>query len=159
MLSPAGPIDTHRPCRPVGFESFTNWKVLLFIPFLTCPVPQATSRVNYPYAGPEECPPGPGTGGAFWAPEPSLPPPLSVHYCAGQAGTPSGAGRIKARNFLKAGGGGRGGRSAVRTPSSRTSASASPTSSPRPARRDSLPARRGEEVTPGWSPPRALPVL
>ena len=40
--------------------------------------------------------------------QPSLPPPLSPHYCARQAGTPSGTGRIKASNFLRAGGGGQG---------------------------------------------------
>lgn len=45
----------------------------------------------------------------------------------------------------------------MRTPSSRTLALESPTRSPRPAPRDSLPARLGVEVTPGWSPPGRSP--
>lgn len=88
--------------------------------------------------------------------QPSLPPPLSPHYCARQAGTPSGAGRIKARNFLRAGGGGQGwgraeGGCERRVPALRLRRPLPVP--PRPPRRDSLPARIGEEMTPGWSPP------
>lgn len=78
-------------------ESFTNRKVLLFFPLPTCPVP---------YAKLEERLPGSGTSGAFGV-EPSLPPPLSLYYCARQAHL---QGQVGSRpgNFLRAGGGGRG---------------------------------------------------
>ena len=47
------------PCWSMGFESasFTICSFFFFL-FLTCPVPQATSKVKYPHAEPEECAPG-----------------------------------------------------------------------------------------------------
>lgn len=99
MPSPAGPVPkVHAGPRVLNLSLLQTVKYFFFFLFLTCPVSQTTSQLKYPYAEPEECPPGTGTRGAF-GPEPCLPPPFSLHYCARQEGTPSGAGRIKAREL------------------------------------------------------------